>query len=74
MAGKTGVAITHCLSTIAALDRLAVLAAGRAVAQGSRAELLAPGALGSGSTPRRYPSYWLFTQPLHFDTCVDRTT
>ena len=72
--------IAQRLSIIAALGRLAVLDAGRVVSHGSRAELRAKGGLGglcrlgSGSTPRRYPSYWLFTQPLHFDTCVDRTT
>ncbi|WP_419900577.1 ABC transporter ATP-binding protein [Roseomonas sp. USHLN139] len=43
MAGKTVIAIAHRLSTLARMDRLVVLEAGRIVEQGSHAELLALG-------------------------------
>jgi ATP-binding cassette subfamily B multidrug efflux pump len=41
MQGKTVIAIAHRLSTVARMDRLVVLEAGRIVEQGSHAELLA---------------------------------
>ena len=41
MAGKTVIAVAHRLSTIAALDRLVVLEAGRIVESGTHAELVA---------------------------------
>jgi len=45
MEGRTVVAVAHRLSTIAALDRLVVLDAGRIVEEGSHAELVAKGGL-----------------------------
>jgi ATP-binding cassette subfamily B multidrug efflux pump len=41
MAGRTVIAVAHRLSTIARMDRLVVMEAGRIVEQGSHAELLA---------------------------------
>jgi ATP-binding cassette subfamily B multidrug efflux pump len=45
MEGKTVIAIAHRLSTVARMDRLVVLEAGRIVEQGSHAELLAASGL-----------------------------
>lgn len=45
MQGKTVIAVAHRLSTIAAMDRLVVMEAGRIVEQGSHAELLGQGGL-----------------------------
>ena len=45
MAGKTVIAVAHRLSTIAALDRLVVLEAGRIVESGSHEALVAAGGL-----------------------------
>ena len=45
MAGKTVIAVAHRLSTIAALDRLVVLDAGRVAESGTHAELVAAGGL-----------------------------
>ena len=41
MSGKTVIAVAHRLSTIAALDRLVVLDAGRVAESGTHAELVA---------------------------------
>jgi ATP-binding cassette subfamily B multidrug efflux pump len=43
MAGRTVIAVAHRLSTIARMDRLVVMEAGRIVEQGSHADLLARG-------------------------------
>ena len=45
MQGKTVIAIAHCLSTIATMDRLVVMDAGRIVEQGTHDALLAQGGL-----------------------------
>ena len=50
MAGKSVIAIAHRLSTVAAMDRLVVIDAGRIVEQGSHRELIARGGL--------YASLW----------------
>jgi ATP-binding cassette subfamily B multidrug efflux pump len=43
MRGKSVIAIAHRLSSIAALDRLVVLEAGKIVEEGTHAQLLATG-------------------------------
>lgn len=50
MQGKTVIAITHRLSTIAEMDRILVMDRGRIVEQGSHADLLAMGGL--------YAQFW----------------
>jgi ABC-type multidrug transport system fused ATPase/permease subunit len=43
MQGRTAIVVAHRLSTVAKLDRIVVLEAGRIVEQGSHAQLVAKG-------------------------------
>ena len=64
MEGKTVLAIAHRLSTLAHMDRIVVLDAGRIVEQGTHAELLERGGL--------YARYWS-RQSGGFLTTEDQT-